>query len=62
MTNTVTQPIFETTTQAIAPIISDSHPHSAPVQIETAQNDNAIQVSESVLVRRRRRARSRLAH
>ena len=62
MTNSVTQPIFETTAQAIAPIFSDSHPHSVPVRTETAQNDNAIQISESVLVRRRRRARSRLAH
>ena len=62
MTNTVTQPIFETETPAIAPILSDSQPRSVPAQAVTAQNDNAIQISESVLVRRRRRARSRLAH
>ena len=62
MTNTVTQPIFETETQAIAPILSDRQPSPVTVQAVTAQNDNAIQISESVLVRRRRRARSRLAH
>ncbi|MEL6692308.1 MAG: hypothetical protein AAFQ12_04650 [Pseudomonadota bacterium] len=62
MTNTVTQPIFNTAPQAVAPIITDSYPRTIPARAETAQNDNGIQVSESVLVRRRRRARSRLAH
>ena len=62
MTNTVTQPIFEPTTQAAAPILSDSHPRVVPVHAATAENDNTLLIPESVLVRRRRRARSRLAH
>ena len=61
MTNTVTQPIFETETQAIALLISNRQPGSISGAVVAAENDNDIQVSENVLVRRRRRARSRLA-
>ncbi len=62
MTNTLTQPIFETATRTITPLISDSQPHSVSGPVPAAQNDNNLQVSENVLVRRRRRVRSRMAH
>lgn len=61
MTNVLTQPYTETATVA-APLI-EAKPTSTfvPAPSLEAENDNRVLVPESVLVRRRRRARSRLA-